>query len=249
MRERDYSAPHGYIKDYEQRSLHKGIDWQTQRARHASKELKRNMDYIPRIPEKSEMPAGMLAILYQQKNEAHKRAEKEANGLRGLLEVIERELKRCRNNLRVVEANRGSLHSQSLDDIYGSAVSTHSEHFKWVVEQRLIVKRLLAAMEVLLHDSSQRQPPGDEQRRASNPASGRSAAVPKAGASTKKSGGSKQAAVPLPPSLPAQALPGGLDRGYPSGSLNPGVNLCGGSIEAQLPVGRPPSIADLTKAR
>lgn len=159
--ENNFTAVDGHIEEYRMLSLHQTPDSSLNNARHSLKELQKALNVIPKDLSNPDMDWGLLKILYGQKDEAHEKAAAELKKVEYILDVVDREVDRCKNNLSALDRDMRIIKTPRTKQQYSETINIYAQQYKKAVEQRKQTALILTALKAAIRESNSRQFPRD----------------------------------------------------------------------------------------
>ena len=128
---------------------------------YAMKMLRKALDVLPKGPLDPAMDMGVVKILYDQKQDAHEKAEYQVPILERYKEIFDREADRCEENIAILKRDQGAIRTADIHGHYSELIQRHMEQYRCVIGQRKQIMDVLGALRAVIRESAGRQYPGE----------------------------------------------------------------------------------------
>jgi len=190
-----------------ERNFEKEVDEAVQRGSYAMKKLATAVSGLPQVSKEGHSDCPFAKQLYVQKEEAHNKADAALSRLERVLEDVNKEIARCRNNMKLLEQGKDDLKTPRTRGGYSGAITAQAGQYKRALEQRKKLLDLIGALKALLKESARKKYPGMDHEDSPKPKSKvRFPVVPPATTSPSPVV-PPQAPVPTAPSVMPPGLP------------------------------------------
>ena len=149
-----------HTTEYRGSDLHQGFDSLIAEAERRISALESSTRVLPKVDDEGSSDCPFAGNLYTQKEEAEEKVIEIIGRLERYQDLVEKELARCRRNLKRIELDAKTVRLKTVKDKYYQAANAQESEYLKAVQQKKTLKELISRCNEVLANSRKKRWPG-----------------------------------------------------------------------------------------